>query len=155
MKVEMVEGDLLDQPVEVIVNAWNRNVLPWWLLIPQGISRAIKKRAGLAPFRELAALPMLKLGDAVLTSAGALPYRGIIHVAGIDLWWRATEKSVARSTQSALQLMSANGFQSIAFPLIGAGTGALNADQSAAIIAKLAQHWNHSGIAYVVRYKTH
>jgi hypothetical protein len=28
----VVEGDLLDQDVEVIVNAWNRNIIPWWLL---------------------------------------------------------------------------------------------------------------------------
>jgi O-acetyl-ADP-ribose deacetylase (regulator of RNase III) len=54
MNVEVVEGDLLDQQVEVIVNAWNRNVIPWWLLIPQGVSGAIKRRGGVGPFRELA-----------------------------------------------------------------------------------------------------
>lgn len=27
--VEVVEGDLLDQDVDVIVNAWNRNIIPW------------------------------------------------------------------------------------------------------------------------------
>jgi hypothetical protein len=36
MKLHITEGDLLDQPVEVIVNAWNRNLIPWWLLLPQG-----------------------------------------------------------------------------------------------------------------------
>jgi hypothetical protein len=30
-KVEVVEGDLLDQDVEVIVNSWNRNIIPWWM----------------------------------------------------------------------------------------------------------------------------
>lgn len=45
--VPIVEtGDLLDQPVEVIVNAWNRNIIPWWLLLPQGVSGAIKRRGG-------------------------------------------------------------------------------------------------------------
>ena len=44
--VEIVEGDLLDQDVEVIVNAWNRNIIPWWLLLPQGVSGAIKRRGG-------------------------------------------------------------------------------------------------------------
>ena len=29
MKIEIVEGDLLDQDVDVIVNAWNRNIIPW------------------------------------------------------------------------------------------------------------------------------
>ena len=37
MTCSIVEGDLLDQDVEVIVNAWNRNILPWWLLLPQGV----------------------------------------------------------------------------------------------------------------------
>jgi O-acetyl-ADP-ribose deacetylase len=54
MKASVVDGDLLDQPVEAIVNAWNRNIIPWWLLIPQGGAAAIKRRAGLAPFREVA-----------------------------------------------------------------------------------------------------
>lgn len=38
MVPRIVDGDLLDQDVEVIVNAWNRNVIPWWLLLPQGVS---------------------------------------------------------------------------------------------------------------------
>lgn len=53
MNVTIVDGDLLDQDVDVIVNAWNRNIIPWWLLIPQGVSGAIKKRGGFQPFREL------------------------------------------------------------------------------------------------------
>ena len=53
MKPQMIEGNLLDQNVDVIVNAWNRKIIPWWLLLPQGISGAIKKRGGLAPFREI------------------------------------------------------------------------------------------------------
>jgi hypothetical protein len=65
----VVEGDLLDQDVEVIVNAWNRNLFPWWLLLPQGVSGTIKRRAGLAPFRELRRFGLLPLGGAVLTSA--------------------------------------------------------------------------------------
>jgi O-acetyl-ADP-ribose deacetylase (regulator of RNase III) len=35
--VELVTGDLLNQDVEAIVNAWNRNIIPWWLLPPQGV----------------------------------------------------------------------------------------------------------------------
>lgn len=54
----MVIGDLLDQDVDVIVNAWNRNLVPWWLLIPQGVSKAIKRRAGYGT------LPLLGSADA-------------------------------------------------------------------------------------------
>src|SRR6266487_202668 len=104
MNLQIVDGDILDQPVEVIVNAWNRNIIPWWLLLPQGVSGAIKKRAGLAPFKELARHGPIPLGGAVLTSAGRLQFKGIIHVAGINMFWRASERSIRSSVQNALAI---------------------------------------------------
>jgi O-acetyl-ADP-ribose deacetylase len=121
--LRIVSGDLLDQPVDAIVNAWNRNVIPWWLLLPQGVSRAIKRRAGLAPFQEVAKFGPIPLGGAVVTSAGRLPFKGIIHVAGINLCWRSSAYSVQRSTRSAIEQARLSGFRSVAFPLIGAGSG--------------------------------
>jgi len=65
LTVEVIEGDLLDQNVEVIVNAWNRNFIPWWLLLPQGVSGAIKRRGGTDPFKEVRKHGLLPLGGAV------------------------------------------------------------------------------------------
>lgn len=129
MTVLTVSGDLLDQPVEAIVNAWNRNVIPWWLLLPQGVSGALKRRAGLEPFRELARMGPIPLGEAVITSAGRLPFKAIIHVAGINLLWRSSEFSVRHSVRSALRLASDRHFASLALPLIGAGSGGGGEDQ--------------------------
>jgi O-acetyl-ADP-ribose deacetylase (regulator of RNase III) len=120
---EIIDGDLLDQPVEVIVNAWNRNIIPWWLLLPQGVSGAIRRKAGLAPFFELGRAGPIALGNAVQTSAGRLPYRAIIHVAGIDMLWRSTPASIQKSVCSAMALVDQGHYQSAAFPVIGAGTG--------------------------------
>jgi O-acetyl-ADP-ribose deacetylase (regulator of RNase III) len=128
--ITVVEGDLLDQDVDVIVNAWNRNIIPWWLLLPQGVSGAIKRRGGTAPFKEVAKHGPIPLGSAVLTSAGKLPFKGIIHVAGINLLWMASERSIRDSVKNAVQLAHDNGFQSIAFPLIGAGSGSFNQDKA-------------------------
>ncbi len=94
MNIRTVQGDLLDQDVDVIVNAWNRNIIPWWLLLPQGVSGVIKRRSGSGPFKELAKHGSIPLGGAVLTSAGRLPFKGIIHVAGINMLWRASEWSI-------------------------------------------------------------
>ncbi len=115
MPLEIVDGDLLDQNVEAIVNAWNRNIIPWWLLLPQGVSGAIKKRGGTEPFRE-----------AVLTGAGKLPFRGIIHVAGINMLWRASEYSIRQSAQNAMRIVNKKRVASVAFPVLGAGSGGLN-----------------------------
>lgn len=130
MNIRIVNGDLLDQDVEVIVNSWNRNIIPWWLLIPQGVSGAIKRKGGLQPFLEVARAGPIPLGDAVLTSAGRLPFKGIIHVAGINLLWRASQLSIEKSTQSALQLVNDHGFKSVAFPVIGGGSGGFNEDSA-------------------------
>lgn len=129
-----MEGDLLDQDVEVIVNAWNRNIIPWWLLLPQGVSGAIKRRGGKAPFREVAKHGAIPLGGAVLTSAGKLPFKGIIHVAGINMLWMASERSIRDSVRNAIQVAEENKFQSIALPLIGAGSGSFNQDRAKSIM---------------------
>src|ERR1041385_7001109 len=134
MNIELVDGDLLDQDVDVIVNAWNRNIIPWWLLLPQGVSGAIKRRGGIGPFKELRRHGPIPLGGAVLTSAGRLPFKAIIHVAGINMLWRASERSIRYSVRSALQLAHDHGVKSIAFPLIGAGSGGFNQDQVIAIM---------------------
>jgi O-acetyl-ADP-ribose deacetylase (regulator of RNase III) len=130
----IVEGDLLEQNVDVIVNAWNRNIIPWWLLLPQGVSGAIKKRGGIGPFKEVAKHGPIPLGGAVLTSAGRLPFKAIIHVAGISILWRASERSIRDSVRNALQLAHQHAFTSIAFPLIGAGSGGFNQERAMAIM---------------------
>ncbi len=130
MNITVVEGDLLDQDVDVIVNAWNRNIIPWWLLLPQGVSGAIKRRGGKAPFREAGRHGAIPLGGAVLTSAGKLPFKAIIHVAGINILWRASERSIRDSVRNAFRLANEKGFQSMAFPLIGAGSGGFNQEQA-------------------------
>ena len=134
MNVTVVEGDLLDQDVDVIVNAWNRNIIPWWLLLPQGVSGAIKRRGGKAPFREVGRHGAIPLGGAVMTSAGKLSFQAIIHVAGINMLWRASERSIRDSVRNAIQLAQEKGFQSIAFPLIGAGSGGFNQEQAKALM---------------------
>ncbi len=123
MNIREASGDILNQKVDVIVNSWNRNIIPWWLLLPQGVSGAIKKQAGTAPFREVAKQGAIPLGQARLTSAGRLSHKAIIHVAGINMLWVATRYSISESVRSAMKLADENGFKSIAFPLIGSGSG--------------------------------
>ncbi len=151
--VILTEGDLLTQPVEVIVNAWNRNIIPWWLLLPQGVSGAIKKQAGFAPFRELAKAGAIPLGQAVLTSAGKLPYKAIIHVAGINMFWRATQYSIEQSVYSAMDIVNEKTFASVAFPMIGAGTGGFNIERVKYIIMSALARCESNAQVYLVTYK--
>lgn len=152
MPVFVVNGDLLDQPVEVIVNAWNRNLIPWWLLLPQGVSRAIKRRAGIQPFREVARHGPIPLGGAVTTSAGRLPFRAIIHVAGIDLLWRSSEFATRQSVRSAMAVVSRMAAVSVAFPLIGAGSGGGSPERIQALMLDELARIEFAGTVYIVRF---
>ena len=162
--VLLVTGDLLDQEVDVIVNAWNQNLIPHWLLITQGVSGAIKKRTGSVPFDELRTGGTLRLGEARLTQAPNLKFKGIIHVAGINHLWRSSERSVRLCVQNALELAASNGFCSIAFPAIGAGSSlslgnkreislwGVSTSRSLELIEEEARNSNDQGKIVIVRY---
>ena len=153
MNIEITEGNIITADTEVIVNAWNRNVLPWFLLIPVGVAGAIKKAAGIGPFNELIWKGPIPLGGAVLTSAGRLPYRGIIHVAGIDLLWRASAYSIRTSVSSAVRIINEQGFASAAFPVIGASAGGFNEDKALAVMQdQLKQEISDAKIT-IIRFK--
>jgi O-acetyl-ADP-ribose deacetylase (regulator of RNase III) len=152
MHLSVVEGDLLNQDVEVIVNAWNRNIIPWWLLLPQGVSGAIKKEGGLGPFRELGRLGAIPLGGAVVTGAGRLPFKALIHVAGINMLWISSEKSIRACVQNAMRIAQSNGYKSIAFPLIGAGTGGGKEDRVLGYMTSELETISFDGEVRIVRF---
>ena len=149
----IVDGDLLDQDVEVIVNAWNRNLFPWWLLLPQGVSKALKRRAGLGPFRELNRMGLIPLGGAVETGPGRLPCKAIIHVAGISLLWRSSEWSVRAGVRNTMALVRQKGYASVAFPLIGAGSGGGKAARVEEWMRQELAGIDYAGEVHIVRYK--
>ena len=153
MKVLIVEGDLLEQPTEAIVNAWNQNFIPWWLLLPQGVSGAIKKKAGLRPFIEIGSHGPMALGQALATSAGKLPYKTIIHVAGINWFWTASEFSIASSVNNALKLAEELELKSLAFPVLGAGSGGFNPEKAEEVMLKAFEASNAQTEVTLVRFK--
>lgn len=153
MRYTVVDGDLLDQPVDAIVNAWNRNIIPWWLLLPQGVSGAIKRRAGLAPFHELGRKGPMRLGSAVVTTAGKLPYRCIIHVAGINMWWCASRQSITDSVRNAVIRAEEQHIRSLALPVIGAGSGSFKHGKAEALICETLDAIESEVEAVLVRYR--
>jgi len=127
----VVYGDLLDQPVDAIVN-------PWFLLLLQGVSGAIRKRAGTEAFHPLATAGYLKPGTAVYAPAGKLPVKGIVHVAALTPFWTTSETIIQTCVKNAIQMALAKGFISLAFPLLGSGVGGQNPDAVAQLIRETA-----------------
>jgi O-acetyl-ADP-ribose deacetylase (regulator of RNase III) len=89
----------------------------------------------------------------VLTSAGRLPYKGIIHVAGIDMFWRSSEASIRESVRNAMSIACREGYGSVAFPLIGAGSGGAAAETVKRIMLGELSGIRYEGSVYVVRFR--
>lgn len=135
--VREMTGNLLDQPVEALVNPWNRNFVPRGLLLTGGVSGQLKKVTGPGPWRDLTRMGILRVGDAVVTSAGEMGGPAyLIHVVGLNTWWRASADAVSACARSAVRRAHEFGISSLAMPLIGAGHGGLSPATSRAAIRR-------------------
>src|ERR1700687_2860832 len=117
------------------------------------VSRAIKRRAGSAPFRELSRKGPIPLGLATETSAGRLRYRAIIHVAGMNLFFRSSERAIRSCVRNALAIADARDYGSIALPVIGAGTRGMSHERALRIIKEEAELSRYGGEVRIVRYR--
>lgn len=117
------------------------------------MSGAIKKRGGYAPFRELRRFGVLEAGAAVVTGAGRLPFRAIIHVAGLNACWRSSEAIVRACVRNALRVAAERGYASVALPLIGAGTGGLSPALAERVMVEEAESSAYAGRVVLVRYR--
>ena len=161
MEPRVVDGDLLDQDVEVIVNAWNRNIIPWWLLLPQGVSRIrpIKRRGGLRPFREPWVAKRLFPLRWCFTSKPAR--RGGVPLKSTRPWLPASAcsgappnaRSAARRSAIRVAIAKEKGYRSIAFPLIGAGSGGGSPAKVLEIMCDELWSLQYDGEVRIVRYR--
>lgn len=114
--VEVVVGDLTEQDLDAIVNAANGR-----LAHGGGVAGAIVRRGGEAIQRESDALAPVAVGGAVLTAAGRLPCRAVIHAVG-PVWGEGDEEAKLRSAvRSALARAEERAFASVAMPGISTG----------------------------------
>ncbi|MDP6778124.1 MAG: macro domain-containing protein [Candidatus Latescibacteria bacterium] len=119
--VDLVQGDIADLEVDAIVNAAN-NAL--WM--GAGVAGAIKRKGGAAIEEEAVAQGPIAVGEAVVTSGGALKARHVVHAAGMGQDLKTDADKVAASTRNSLLRAEEKGIRSIAFPAIGTGVGGLS-----------------------------
>ena len=125
--IQCVQGHLLEQDVEVIVNPWHLNLLPWWFPLHLGVGRDIIRAAGIQPYRELAKYGVVGQGSAMLTGSGKLrQFSGIIHVALYNETARTDAKALSACVANAMHTLRHAGYHSVAFPLLGTELGILD-----------------------------
>ena len=114
--VRLVRGDI----TEIEVDAFVYDITPD-VKLGSGYGGAIQQRGGIAIQKELDAIGSCPVGEAVITGAGLLKAKNIIHVNGPKFREEDEEGKLRRATLSALKAASDKGFERIALPPIGTG----------------------------------
>ncbi len=128
MQIEIRQGDITEQPdVDAIVNAANT-----WLALGSGVAGAIHRKGGDIIDQEGRSQAPIRLGEAAVTTAGAMPYRCVIHAAAMGyskadddvLKEPGTATSAAiilDATLNSLLRAEERRLSSLAFPALGTG----------------------------------
>ena len=122
MEIELLKADITEIQVDAIVNAANTS-----LLGGGGVDGAIHRKGGKAILDECIQIRNkqggCKTGGAVITTAGNLPSKYVIHTVG-PVWNGDKEeksKLLADCYQNSLIVALENGVKTIAFPNISTG----------------------------------
>lgn len=129
--LKLLKGDITDLKVDAIVNAANSS-----LIMGGGVAGAIRKRGGEEIQKECLASGYTPVGQAVITGAGKLQAKYVIHAVG-PRWGEGEEKEkLASAVISTLKLANQHKLTSIALPAISTGIFGFPKQEAAKIILK-------------------
>lgn len=128
-KLRLVKGDITERMVDVIVNAANS-----YLKHGAGVAGAIVRKGGYIIQEESDKIGFVPVGSAVLTTAGKLPSRAVIHAVGPRMGEGDEDSKLKKAVNSSLLLASANKFVSISIPAISSGIFGFPKDRCASVL---------------------
>ena len=125
-RIELWNGDICDLEVDAIVNAAN---LSLWM--STGVGGALKRAGGDAiEFAAVRQAPV-PLGGAIVTPAGNLAAKAVIHAVSLDRDRRTSGPVIDAAVRSAMARAREIGATSVAFPALGTGVGGFPLDEAA------------------------
>lgn len=136
----LVVNDLLWEPVDAIVNAANG-----MLAHGGGVAAAISDAAGDELDEEgrayVAEHGAILVGEAVVTTAGKLDFKGVIHAVGPRLGDGGEEEKLTAAVSNSLLRAHERGWKSLSFPAISSGIFAVPLETCArAYVAGVRRH---------------
>jgi O-acetyl-ADP-ribose deacetylase (regulator of RNase III) len=133
--LRLVEGDITERNVDVIVNAANS-----YLKHGGGVAAAIVRKGGAVIQDEsdmiITAGGLVPVGSAVITTAGRLPCKAVIHTVGPRMGEGNEDYKLRKAVRSSLLLASEKGFTSISMPAISSGLFGFPKDRCARILVE-------------------
>lgn len=114
--LELIEGDITELDVEAITNAANTK-----LELGSGVAGAIREKGGPSIQKECERIGGTGVGTAVITGAGDLSAKHVIHAVGPKMGEGDEDRKLSSAVRSALALADRHGLKSVALPAISTG----------------------------------
>ncbi len=129
--LEVMRGDITEMETDAIVNAANNRL---WM--GAGVAGAIKRKGGKGIEEEAVSKGPISVGEAVVTGAGRLRAKYVIHAAGMGQDLATDRNKIAAYTKASLRRADEEGMRSISFPAIGTGVGGFPIDEAALVMVE-------------------
>ena len=146
MKIKLIKGDITTIVVDAIVNAANSS-----LMGGSGVDGAIHRKGGSQILEECKVIRnrqgKCKTGEAVMTTAGHLPAKIVIHTVG-PVWQGGSANEaelLSNCYKNSLKLALANNIKTIAFPTISTGVYGYPKKEAAQIAIKTVYDFTENG----------
>jgi O-acetyl-ADP-ribose deacetylase (regulator of RNase III) len=146
--IRLIKGDITDIEVEAFVFYARPE-----LKLGSGFGNAIAVRGGPTIQKTLDEMETpLSVGEAVVTEAGKLKAKYIIHAVGPAFQEENTEEKLRNTVVSSMKRAEEKGIQQIAFPLMGAGFYGVPMDIGAKVTLGTIKDYlaNNTGVKEVV-----
>ncbi len=134
--IEVYRGDITQLGLDALVNAANNRL---WM--GGGVAGALKRVGGKEIEDEAFKQGPIPIGEAIVTGAGKLKAKYVIHAAVMGQDLKTDAKKIRQATKNSLLRADEIGIKSIAFPALGTGVGGFPLDECARImISEVRQH---------------
>ncbi len=151
MEIEIIKGDITKIEVDAIVNAANTS-----LLGGGGVDGAIHRQGGSSILEECKAIRNRQggcaVGEAVITNAGNLPAKKVIHTVG-PVWNNGNsdeDSKLEACYLSSLKIAEENNLKTIAFPNVSTGVYRFPKERAAKIALKTVKSWQTNAIEKII-----
>src|SRR4051812_38917306 len=137
MQIHLAKSDITEMPVDAVVNPANSLGI-----MGGGVAAALSRKGGPTIQREAMSLAPIAVGAAVVTEAGQLWAKHVIHAPTMEEpGMKIGVENVRRATRAALVAAAHKSYETIAMPGMGTGLGGVDpADAARAMIDELRAH---------------
>lgn len=131
-KIEFKVGDITEEESEAIVNPANS-----LMIMGGGVAGALKSKGGKEIEDEAVSHAPVEIGKAIITKAGKLKTKYIIHAPTMERpAMRTTKEKVFAATKAAISIAFQKGITMISIPAMGTGVGGLSYSEAAEAMIK-------------------